>query len=244
MFAAVTPILILLAAVANSVHADPNPSNPAPGDVFIQGSPCPVGWQVDPTGLWKTMNIDLMTGDNYNMIFLASVATVDGTNPSKNTVSWTCPQVTPHSAIYFYQFTSPSTSNKTWTGRFTITDSASDVVAPAQSTQPDGENIPWGTGSLVNGSASAAPSVSGTGVATSSASGASVSSTPSITGSLSASPSTTSTASVVVVTTDASATPSTVSTANGAVATLSVSNVVFQAGLALGLAAFGFTAML
>ncbi|KAH0836859.1 hypothetical protein J3R83DRAFT_8647 [Lanmaoa asiatica] len=159
MFAAVTPILTLLTATAIYVRADPNPNSPGPGDVFIQGQPCAISWDVDSTGLWKTMNIELMTGNNFNMVSLTPVATVDGTNPSKNTFSYTCPQVSPHSPIYFYQFTSPSTSNKTWTGRFTITDSANDVVAPSQSTQPDGEKIPWGTGSLASGSSSAAPPV-------------------------------------------------------------------------------------
>ncbi|KAI9567102.1 hypothetical protein HD554DRAFT_2205676 [Boletus coccyginus] len=241
MFAAVTPILTLLAAAAIYVRADPNPNNPGPGDVFVQGKPCTIGWDVDSTGVWKTMNIDLMTGDNFDMVFLTAVATVDGTNPSKNTFSFTCPEVIPHSPIYFYQFTSPSTTNKTWTGRFTITGSANDVVAPAQSTQPDGANIPWGTGSLVKGSsaASASAATTSTGGTT-----ASASSTSSITsGSPLLSPSGDATPSVVYLTSDvASATASTVST--GAAATLSVSNILFQAGLALALAAFGFTMIL
>ena len=75
---------------------------------------------------------------------------------------------------------------------------------------------------------------------------ASASSTSSITSGsplLSASPSDNATPSVVYLTSDiASATASTVST--GAAATLSVSNILFQTGLALALAALGFTVML
>jgi len=74
MFAAVTPILTLLAAAAIYVRADPNPNNPGPGDVFVQGKSCTVGWDVDPTGVWKTMNIDLMTGDNFDMVFLTGMS--------------------------------------------------------------------------------------------------------------------------------------------------------------------------
>lgn len=70
MFSAVTPILTLLAATAIYVRADPNPSSPGPGDVFIEGKPCTISWDVDLTGVWKNMNIDLMTGDNFNMVFL------------------------------------------------------------------------------------------------------------------------------------------------------------------------------
>ena len=72
MFAAVMPILILLAAAA--VRADPNPTNPGPGDVFIQGQPCTIGWDVDPTGVWKTMDIHLMTGDNFDMVSLTGMS--------------------------------------------------------------------------------------------------------------------------------------------------------------------------
>ena len=74
MFAAVTPILALLAVVALHVRADPNPNNPGPGDVFIQGKPCTIGWDVDPTGVWKTMKIDLMTGNNYDMVLLTGTS--------------------------------------------------------------------------------------------------------------------------------------------------------------------------
>ncbi|KIJ65480.1 hypothetical protein HYDPIDRAFT_67024, partial [Hydnomerulius pinastri MD-312] len=124
------------------------PNNPGPGDVFIEGQACAIGWDADTTGLWKNMSIELMTGDNFNMVYLTTVGTVDGTDPTKNTFSYPCPKVTPHSPIYFYQFTSTGSTDKTWTGRFTITDTPNDIVPPTQTTQPDGSKIPWGTGSL------------------------------------------------------------------------------------------------
>lgn len=70
MFA--TPLLTLLAFSAAAVRADPNPINPGPGDVFIEGQSCAVGWDADTTGLWKNMSIELMTGDNFNMVYLTS----------------------------------------------------------------------------------------------------------------------------------------------------------------------------
>ncbi|KAG8221137.1 hypothetical protein J3R82DRAFT_2679 [Butyriboletus roseoflavus] len=238
MFAVlVTPILTLLAATCG--RADPNPLTPGPGDVFIEGQACTTSWDVDTTSLWKTTQIDLMTGNNVAMVPLATVATVDGTDPSKTTFSYPCPMVSPHSAIYFYQFTSPSTENKTWTTRFAITDSVNDVVSPAQSTQPDGSKIPWGVGSLVNGS-SAAPSASGASVATL----AGAPSAPLIIPGSSSAP-TTSTPTVDPPISYVVVTPSTVSTAeaNGAVGMLFLSNILFQTAFALGLAAFGFTVM-
>ncbi|OAX37064.1 hypothetical protein K503DRAFT_720300, partial [Rhizopogon vinicolor AM-OR11-026] len=141
--------LSLLAVI--SVHADPNPTNPGPGDVFIEGQSCAITWSPDTTGVWKTMDIELKTGDNFNMINLTMVGTVDGTDATKTSFSFPCPQVSPHSPIYFYQFSTPASNTSYWTGRFTITDNANDIVPPAQSTQPDGEAIPWGVGQLVNG---------------------------------------------------------------------------------------------
>jgi hypothetical protein len=52
--------------------ADPNPTTPGPGAVYNSAAQCPIAWDVDPTGVWTTMNIQLMTGDNLNMIPLTS----------------------------------------------------------------------------------------------------------------------------------------------------------------------------
>ncbi|KAH7926007.1 hypothetical protein BV22DRAFT_989567, partial [Leucogyrophana mollusca] len=181
--------LTALASAALLARADPDPTNPGPGDVYIEGQTCQVGWDADTTGVWKSMSIELRTGDNFDMVYLTTVGTVDGTDPTKTTFSYPCPQVSPHSPIYFYQFSSPASTNNYWTGRFTITDNANDIVPPTQSTQPDGEKIPWGTGKLVNGSASSSipPPVGGTSVvsATGTALGppTSASSAPSVSGS-------------------------------------------------------------
>ncbi|KAJ3012007.1 hypothetical protein NUW54_g1998 [Trametes sanguinea] len=93
------------------------------------------------------------------MIHITTVANLDGTDASKTTYSYDCPQVTPNSAIYFYQFTSPDAANRTWTTRFAIADANGNTTPPANSTQPDGQAIPWGVGNLVDpSSAVAAPS--------------------------------------------------------------------------------------
>ena len=65
---------ILLATVLPilSALADPVPDAPAPGDSFNEGSTCHIGWTADTSGTWKTMNIELMTGDNFNMVQLTS----------------------------------------------------------------------------------------------------------------------------------------------------------------------------
>lgn len=48
--------------------------------------------------------IGLMSGSNDNMTVVTTVATgLDGTNSSLFPFQWTCPEVDPYSAIYFYQ---------------------------------------------------------------------------------------------------------------------------------------------
>ncbi|KIM68158.1 hypothetical protein SCLCIDRAFT_20573 [Scleroderma citrinum Foug A] len=232
-----TTFIVLLAAINTIyVRADPTPTAPGPGAVFIEGQTCSTSWQVDPSGLWKTMVIDLMTGDNYNMVHLTTVGTVDGTDPSKTTFSYICPQVTPYSAIYFYQLSSPASGNSTWTTRFTITDSTSDVVPPPQSTQPGGASIPWGTGTLVGASTSSSNSTSTSSMPTS---GASLASAPSIT--TSGLPSTDTGVTIFTVTTTPAAGSTTSSTpsANGAVGTVTTFTLVWQTIFTLGFSAFG-----
>lgn len=60
----------VLAAVA--VRADPDPSEPGPGAVYNEGSTCFVSWDPDTSGTWTTMNIELMCGDNADMIYMTS----------------------------------------------------------------------------------------------------------------------------------------------------------------------------
>jgi len=146
------PSLTLLALAASLlVRADPTPTQPGPGDSFKAGGPCHIAWDVDTTGVWKTMNIELMTGSNFQMVHLTTVTTVDGTNPATTTFDYPCPAVTPNSAIYFYQFSTPVNSTKYWTTRFTLADAQGGSTPPTQNTQPGtNEPIPWGTGALVN----------------------------------------------------------------------------------------------
>jgi len=140
---------VLLARVA-LVHANPSPLTPAPGDVFNEGADCHIDWTADPTGLWTTMNIELMCGDNIEMVYMNTVATVDGTNPNNASFTYACPSVTLNAPIYFYQFTTANSASPAWTGRFTIADASGKSTAAPNATQPDGEAIPWGTAALVN----------------------------------------------------------------------------------------------
>ncbi|KAH9971001.1 hypothetical protein BGW80DRAFT_1325031 [Lactifluus volemus] len=119
----------------------PQPTEPEPGAIYNTGAKCPISWTPDPSGTWKTMYIELMTGDNINMVHLTTIAKVDGT-AAPGTYTYTCPSVTVNSAIYFI--------HPTWTGRFAIASANGVVVPPPNSTQPDGETIPWGIGALTD----------------------------------------------------------------------------------------------
>lgn len=66
----------LIAVLASSflARADVKPSEPSPGAVYNEGQMCPISWNADPDGsdVWKSMSIELMTGDNFNMVQLMS----------------------------------------------------------------------------------------------------------------------------------------------------------------------------
>jgi hypothetical protein len=64
------PAFILSLALV--VFADPDPIVPDPGHIFNEGSTCQIGWNPDTTGQWQTMNIELMTGNNLQMVHLTS----------------------------------------------------------------------------------------------------------------------------------------------------------------------------
>ncbi|THH09684.1 hypothetical protein EW146_g8615 [Bondarzewia mesenterica] len=165
------PILLSLVSIA---RADPNPQEPGPNQVFQEGKTCHIAWTPDASGTWTSMAIELMTGDNLDMIHLTTVTTVDGTKTS--TFDLTCPDVTLYAPVYFYQFSIPSAPDtKYWTTRFAISDASGKTVAAPNSTQPTGEAIAWGTGALANPSiAVAAPSyLSGTSSGSTAASGSS-----------------------------------------------------------------------
>jgi hypothetical protein len=213
MFPSVTVTLLAL-AMFFLVRADPTPTQPGPGDSFKAGGPCHIEWDVDTTGLWKIMNIELMTGSNTGMVHLTTVTTADGTDPTKNTFDYPCPAVKPNSAIYFYQFTTPANSTKYWTTRFTLADAQGGSTPPTNPTQPEtNEPIPWGTGALVN-PADAKPPPPGGGDSSGAANSSVAASAPPVTPSLPSStvlPPSTSFSTVVAKATEAStssATPS------------------------------------
>ncbi|KAI0641984.1 hypothetical protein C8Q79DRAFT_868393, partial [Trametes meyenii] len=136
-------------AAAAAAPGGVTPTAPGPNDVFKQGGTCTFSWTPDPSGVWKQTDVELMTGDNFNMVFITTVASFDGTDASKGTFSYPCPEVTPNSAIYFYQFTSPAApTDRFWTTRFTIADAQGNTVPPTNDTQPGGQKISWGTGKL------------------------------------------------------------------------------------------------
>ena len=48
--------------------------------------------------------LDLKSGSNDNQTVVTNVVSgLDSTNPSLSPFNWTCPEVDPYSAIYFYE---------------------------------------------------------------------------------------------------------------------------------------------
>lgn len=74
MFSTKSFVALLVFAAPFFVHADVTPTRPAPGDVYNEGSTCYIAWKGDTlsTTLWKSMDIELMTGNNTDMVSLAS----------------------------------------------------------------------------------------------------------------------------------------------------------------------------
>ncbi|KAF9515753.1 hypothetical protein BS47DRAFT_1381382 [Hydnum rufescens UP504] len=99
--------------------AAPSATVPGPNDKYTEGGNCTIAWTADTSGLWTTMNIELMTGPNSPMVHLRTVATVNA--QTTTSFSWPCPMVSPNSAIYFYQFSSQQDqANTNWATRFLI----------------------------------------------------------------------------------------------------------------------------
>jgi len=145
MFAKLFLAAIVLKALL--VSADPDPTIPGPGDSYTEGGVCAIEWDLDTTGKWTDMKIELKTGDNFNMVPVQDITTIDATK--EGSYSYPCPSVTPNSAIYFYEFSCSASTEKYWTTRFTITDKDGKSDPPLQKNQPDGAAIPWGTGKLI-----------------------------------------------------------------------------------------------
>lgn len=164
-------LLSVLASISSarqiSSRADDlTPTGPGPNDKFKSGGDCVITFEPDTSGSnkWKNLTIDFMTGANQDMTFLTNVATnIDGTSASSSPVTWTCPEVDPPAAIYFYQFTHGNEQGPMWTTRFLITDADGNSVDPPQSKQPgsDGQDIPWGEGKIVGAVSSGSGSSSG-----------------------------------------------------------------------------------
>ncbi|KAF8513005.1 hypothetical protein BU17DRAFT_77290 [Hysterangium stoloniferum] len=120
------------------------PTAPGPGGVFKEGGPCSLAWTVDTTGQWKHTFIELMDGPNDQMHHLATVAQIDGTDPTKTSLTITCPKAT-------------AGQNTTWTTRFTIADANGASTPPANAKQPNGDPVPWGVGQLIDTSNGSPP---------------------------------------------------------------------------------------
>jgi len=168
MFTSIVFTTLLASSAVLLSHAIVAPNEPGPGDSFNEGASCHIAWAGDTTSgsatAWKGMAIELMSGPNEAMVHLTTVATdQDGT--VAGTFDYTCPQVTPNSAIYFYQFSSGGAgpTNLTWTGRFTIAGTDGSTTPPTETEQWDGQTVQWGHGTLVDASSAvAAPTFNST----------------------------------------------------------------------------------
>ncbi|KAI0699441.1 hypothetical protein BC835DRAFT_1526282 [Cytidiella melzeri] len=161
----IASIASLLLCVLTTVKAGLTPTAPGPGQTFEAGSNCTIRWDVDQSGRWNNVTIDLMSGSNMNMSLVTHVVSgLDGTDSSLTPFNWTCPEVDPYSAIYFYQFTNDGQSgDPMWTTRFTIASPNNETIPPAYDTQPSGDAIPWGIGQLLaNNSASSSTAANST----------------------------------------------------------------------------------
>ncbi|EEB94400.1 hypothetical protein MPER_06791, partial [Moniliophthora perniciosa FA553] len=160
--------LLLIGTVASLVAGDAfTPTAPGPGDSFKAGDLCEIRWM--PGDDWKNVTIILMSGSNNAMIPVTTVTTgLDGSDASLSHYHWTCPEVTPYSNIYFYQFTDGgNTQSSQWTTRFTVKHTALSLVVlssnpltlrshlllvkqwpPEHASQPNGDAFPWGSGHL------------------------------------------------------------------------------------------------
>ena len=48
------------------------PTAPGPSDVFKEGANCTFSWTPDASGQWKQFTVQLMSGNNFNMIPVTS----------------------------------------------------------------------------------------------------------------------------------------------------------------------------
>ncbi|PWN90632.1 hypothetical protein FA10DRAFT_267081 [Acaromyces ingoldii] len=210
--------------------ADVTPTAPGPGDVFKSGSDCTMQWVPGTDSKWSKMTIDLMTGANQNMKKLTNVASsIDGTDSSVTSYKWTCPEVDPYSAIYFYQFTDSDGANPAWTTRFGIASPSGKLEDPPEAKQPTGEAIPWGNGKLVSTSSSSDSSSSDSSTNASSSSSEQESSSASSSASTSMRTATSSATSDASTLSSSQTTQNAGSSSNSRDSTSGASSAVFQA---------------
>ncbi|GAA5828522.1 hypothetical protein JCM11251_000831 [Rhodosporidiobolus azoricus] len=149
------PLLLLLfaATIIPLTSASISALEPSsPTQTFRAHSPCSFSWDIDHGGTWTSMDVDLMSGNNWEMVNVTRVASgVDGTDEGERSYTFECPEVDPPGPIYFYQFTMNG-QDPVWTSRFTLAAANGTVLEAANATQPDGSPIPWGIGHLVNSS--------------------------------------------------------------------------------------------
>lgn len=150
MFGRPTTLSLLVIYGVRSVFSQIKPTTPGPNETYTAGSSCKIAWIPDFSGSWRNFSIDLMSGSNLNMSLVTNVANeLDGTDKSLTPYSWTCPEVDPYSAIYFYQFTNEDDiSTRTWTSRFMIASPSDESEPPEYPQQPNGDSIPWGVGHI------------------------------------------------------------------------------------------------
>lgn len=67
-----TALATLFSAFAISVNAIVSPLEPSPGVVYRQGQMCRTNWAGDISGSYGQMSIQLMTGNNWNMVHIDS----------------------------------------------------------------------------------------------------------------------------------------------------------------------------
>lgn len=117
MFTKKSFVALLAFAAPLLVRADVTPTEPAPGASFNAGTTCAVGWDGDAnsTTVWKNMAIELMTGDNFDMVHLTSNYCLVISVPP-NTQNIICPL--PPSILFlfilcYFPFSQPSPRIKT-----------------------------------------------------------------------------------------------------------------------------------
>ncbi|KAL8292068.1 hypothetical protein RQP46_001534 [Phenoliferia psychrophenolica] len=148
--------LAILAATASLAHAVVVPLTPATSNA---GAPCLIQYTPDTTGTWTNATVLLRSGSNLAMTTVTPILSgFDATTGGE--IIWTCPSVTPNSAIYFYEFNLGGLTPQ-WTTRFAIASASGATTTPTNPTQPGGEAIPWGLGKLSAGATVATASISG-----------------------------------------------------------------------------------